>query len=261
MKQNTYLFLDFDGVICDSVAETYVTSWVAFFAIKGEQPSSVSLKGKELYYSLRPFIRDADDYLVLHYCVEHNINLASQEDFDSLSAGLGEELLSQFHGSFYKGRQSLMEKDRKYWLSLQPLYPIMKEIIPKLAAHSHVHILSTKQSHIISVLLSELGCPWPDHRIHYAKGRGKLVLLTRFLDEHPGSQAVFIEDQIDNIKNNGDKRVIPYLASWGYLRDEWRDQDEVPLIGEKGFLNLAMELLDSTERLRNERLAHRPGFP
>ncbi len=246
-KKNTaYLFLDFDGVLCDSAAECYASSWIGYHRCKGRYPDSVSIADKEHFYRIRPYIRDAEDYLVLHYAVEHGIPLEDQQAFDTLAGKIGEKTLNSYHEQFFIGRSKLYEEHREYWLSLHPMFPVMRPFLESFARCDRVHILSTKAPGFISIILKYYNLPWPEERIHYSKGREKLSLLGTFLDGAElknGGSACFIEDQIDNVIRNKDRRITPRLASWGYLRDDWRRQTAVPLISEAEFRGIAESVL------------------
>ncbi len=246
MENTAYLFLDFDGVLCDSAAECYASSWIGYHRYKGRCPDSVSIADKEQFYRVRPYIRDAEDYLVLHYAVEQGIPLEDQQDFDALAKKIGEETLNSYHEQFFIGRTKLYGEHREYWLSLHPMFPATRPFLERFARCGRVHILSTKAPEFISIILDYYNLPWPEERIHYAKGREKLALLGSFLDGAElknGGRACFIEDQIDNVIRNNDPRIIPRLASWGYLRDDWREQTKVPLISERGFREIAESVL------------------
>ena len=248
MSNTSFLFLDFDGVLCDSVAECYASSWIGYYEHRGGRPDAVPIAEKEQFYRIRPYIRDAEDYLVLHYAVEHGIALEKQEDFDSLASGFGEETLQQFHRQFFVGRNELYEQYREYWLSLHPVFPAIRPFLERFAGSDRVHILSTKASNYVSIILDSYNLDWPADKIHYSKGREKLSLLSSFLDSTEaesggGASAYFIEDQIDNVVRNTDPRITPRLASWGYLRDDWRVQTSVPLISGAEFTKIAEAVL------------------
>ena len=153
MSSTNYLFLDFDGVLCDSVAECYVSSWIGYYEDTGFRPASVAIADKEHFYSIRPYIRDAEDYLVLHYAVERGIPLHLQADFDALAEKIGPETLRRYHDQFFVGRTELYENHREYWLSLHPMYPIMQPYLKRFAECGRVHILSTKASRFVSIIL------------------------------------------------------------------------------------------------------------
>jgi hypothetical protein len=251
MSKKTFLFLDFDGVICDSVGETFASSWIAYHELKGRLPDSIRLRDKELFYAIRPYIRDAEDYLILHHCVEHGIEVADQEQFDSVAASLGPGVLDEYHQAFFRARRKIIDDDSETWLRLNPLYPFMEPLIDGFGKCDAVHILSSKRKAAISLILDHIGVEWNGERIHYAPGKEKIPYLRRFLDDlgpaaheaHAGPdgwvRAYFIEDQIDNVQHNGDERIKPYLAGWGYLREEWRHQDRVPLLDADSFIRLA----------------------
>ena len=54
-------------------------------------------------------------------------------------------------------------------------------------------------------------------------------------------KAIFIDDQIDHLINNKDKRITPYLASWGYIRPEWL-HSRVKVMGEDDMRKLMKQL-------------------
>ncbi len=245
MAGATYLFLDFDGVLCDSIAECYAASWIGYHDYKGDNPNSVSIADKELFYQFRPYIRDAEDYLVLHYAVENGLPLHGQKEFDALCDSIGEKSLAIFHNQFFVGRKQLYMNDRKTWLSLQPFFPMIQPLLPLFAASGYVHILTSKTSEYVSIILENAGVRWPEDRIHSVKGKEKITFLRTFIDRHSAGSVFFVEDQLDNIIRSNDDRIFPRLAAWGYIREEWRDQTQIPFISEGDFLKLARKVLEA----------------
>ena len=65
-KNKILLFLDFDGVICDSEPECFESSSVAYRKLKSPENVSKSLEHRSLFRQLRPLIRSGEDYLVIH---------------------------------------------------------------------------------------------------------------------------------------------------------------------------------------------------
>ena len=58
----TLVFLDFDGVICDSALECLVSSWEAYFRDHGrDAPKAVPVDLKERFLALRPYVRSGED--------------------------------------------------------------------------------------------------------------------------------------------------------------------------------------------------------
>lgn len=105
------LFLDFDGVICDSLTECLVSSWLAYHAhYKKEQPVLVPLNLKKRFTALRPYVRFGGEYLLIQQLLEAEQIVGSQVDFDKVVAQAGETKMSLFKELLYKVRHELLEE-------------------------------------------------------------------------------------------------------------------------------------------------------
>ena len=215
-----HLFLDFDGVICNSLDECFASSWMAYST---NRPLSVDLAGRRRFDSYRPFIRRGGDYVILQYCIDRSINLESQDDFDRVLDDLGEERVDKFHESFYESRGALLRDSPDVWFRLNPLYP---EIAPFLEAFSRRHwIITTKEASFAHRILKYHGVDWELDRIICSGKERKLDIIARTVD----APALLVEDQIDHLLHNTYERIDVLLATWGYIKTEWLDQD-IPLL-------------------------------
>lgn len=226
---NTALFLDFDGVLCDSVAECFVSSWLAYFNREGaEMPGSVSLSHKDLFARYRPFIRRGADYMLLQYAIENDITLFDQRDFDKLERTLGTGKLEEFHRLFYGAREKLLRENREYWIGLNVIY---SGILPHLAAvQRDAYILTTKEISFVIEILRANSFKWNEDRILCSGRNRKADFIVSILDETKMESALFIDDQIDHFGGAMDSRIKPYLAAWGYVKPEWLTQLGVPVL-------------------------------
>ena len=214
------LFLDFDGVICNSLDECFTSSWMAYYS---DRPLSIDLAGRRRFDSYRPFIRRGADYLVLQHCIDRSIALESQDDFDRVLADLGEERIDSYQESFYDVRRHLLEDTPDFWLSLNPLYP---EIAPYLVAFGRNHwIITTKEASFAHRILQYHGVDWELDRIICSGKERKLDIIARTVDV----PALLVEDQIDHLLGNTYDRIDVLLATWGYIKPEWLELD-VPLL-------------------------------
>ena len=226
---NTIYFLDFDGVICDSILECFISSYIGYYHIyRNEKPEAMDIERYKKFIALRPFIRRGADYLLLHEILDAGVRCASQREFDQILKDSGQELSDLFHEYFYQVRDDLLEKQREYWLSLNKLY---KPLIPHMsgwAASPRVYILSTKKAEFIREILLFNGINWPLERIIYSSNRSKNEIICQTVSENNASDAFFIDDQIDHFKGIDDPRISTALAVWGYIQQEWLHQTRVP---------------------------------
>lgn len=217
----TLWFLDFDGVLCDSLPECYAVSrtayWTGFLGVP-EPPASAPEEAE--FARMRPLIRRGADYLLLHLAMREGIRLVSQGDFDALAAREAErdEL---FHELFYRARRDLLGRDPERWFALNPLYPGVREILLRNRLNRAVLILSTKEAPFILEILKQHGVEWESDRVLCSRKEPKLRFIDRILSERGARRAVFVDDQIDHFQGASDHPVRCVLADWGYVRSEW----------------------------------------
>ncbi|MBN1685062.1 MAG: HAD family hydrolase [Spirochaetales bacterium] len=211
------LFIDFDGVICDSVNECFVSSWLAYFGHGDREPASISLSDYRLFRKYRPLIRRGGDYVLLQRCIDMGIKLANQADFDIQAAIVGDAGMDAYHQQFYAVRKRLLDGDKAYWLRLNRIYAHVFE--PLRQASGWAWILTTKEVSFVSEILASGGLPWDDRRI-ICSGKDRKIDV---IEGHIGNYetAVFVDDQIDHFSGHVDPRITCYLAAWGYVQPAW----------------------------------------
>ncbi len=240
-----FLFLDFDGVVCDSVPECFISSHVAYHDLYlGRAVSSVPIRVKELFYEYRPFIRSGEDYLLLHRFIEEERPLRVQADFDEGLEATPPETMELFKKLFYKARESILKDDRDFWLSLNPLFPGMKGLLEGISGNPRVFILSTKRPEFISEILGHCGVDWPTERTLYPAPRTKREVIEEILGAEGGNSAVFVDDQLDHLSLAAENPAIRgYLASWGYVKREWLEQKAIEVISRERLFGLARDFV------------------
>lgn len=227
------LFIDFDGVICDSVNECFVSSWLAYSGYRRCEPACIPLSDYSLFRRYRPLIRRGGDYLLLQRCIDKGIELANQVEFDHQAAIVGEAGMNAYHRQFYAARKRLLDDDRSYWLKLNRIYPHVFR--PLLSAAESAWILTTKEVLFVSEILASHGLSWNEKRIICSGTDRKIDVIEKHLDEE--ETAVFIDDQIDHFSGGVDPRISCYLAAWGYVRPAWLEA-EVDVLTERAFAGL-----------------------
>jgi phosphoglycolate phosphatase-like HAD superfamily hydrolase len=239
MDRDSLLFLDFDGVICDSINETIISSWVAYYKyLEKKIPLSVPCDYKRRFMLLRPFIRSGEDYLVIQDILANNKEIENQKQFDHLLAIIGKEVLQYYKEVFYKARSEIFSSYKKLWLSLNPLYPHMEKVMAKSAACENVYILSTKRTDFINEILQARSLDFHPNRIITAGQEEKLAIISYILDREKKQYAYFIDDQISHLIANSNNHIKTYLAAWGYVEPIWLKQKKVEILFPKQMIAL-----------------------
>lgn len=224
---NSLIFLDFDGVICDSVRECFVSSWIAYSKdYYKDNLTSIKIEYKNNFIGLRPFIRSGEDYLLIHDLLLNNIKIKNQEEFDFYIVKTGKIRMEEYKESLYKVRNSLLEQEKDFWLSLNYLYPHMKLLLSKYYSHKNLYIISTKKQKLIIEILNSNNIKISPDRVYDSGKSRKLDIVSDIMEKTKVQDAVLIDDQIDHLSGNNNKRIEVYLAKWGYIKNEWLKKQE-----------------------------------
>ena len=234
------LVLDFDGVICDSVEECFVSSWTAYQELfLGLPRSKAPAATRAEFRAMRPFIRSGEDFVLVQELIDHEARVNNQADFDSAWRRPGIPSRKVFKDLFYQARSTLMDQDRQAWLSMNPVYPHVASAISRLAPAVPFYILSTKRPHFVRETLEANGIRVPPERVLYSEEEPKLLTIEKLLQSRGAAHALFVEDQIDAIRGNTNPLIQVYLASWGYVQESWLEgTPAVPLLTPEAFVKL-----------------------
>lgn len=216
------LYLDFDGVLCDSLEECFRSSWLTLTETDigpeapPEPPFDAAYRGR--FDACRPFIRSGEDYLVAHEWAARGSVPASQRAFDESLAAHGAERMAERKVRLYRVRDRLLEAHRSLWLSWNPLYPGIAAALAAQVDNESVWILSTKKAEFIVEILAHQGVLWPMERTLYTGTRGKLDII----EELAGRPSLLVDDQIDHLDFDHPTCQC-VLALWGYVAPTQRE--------------------------------------
>jgi phosphoglycolate phosphatase-like HAD superfamily hydrolase len=218
------VFLDFDGVICDSLLETLVSSWRGYYILRGEQePPTMPVSLFQDFSRLRPYVRAGEDFILMQELIATNFPIRSQRDFDDQLTRRGEQWSVRSREFFYTARRDILTHQREYWIALNRLYPHVVPCLRNWSSSSSLYILSTKGADFIVEILTSKGIPMDPNRVLSCEAKEKKNTILRILVARGGERALFIDDQIDHLAaaSAQDPRIIGCLASWGYVQQQW----------------------------------------
>ncbi|NJN45892.1 MAG: HAD family hydrolase [Candidatus Competibacteraceae bacterium] len=228
--------LDFDGVLCDSAAESAVTAWRAGTRIwsdwQGLEPPPHCLSR---FLALRPLIETGYQTVLLLRLIElGHSDAVITERFSELSEQLLKETdqpaayLAQLFGA---ARDEWIARDLPGWLARQRFYPKVLEPLINLPPESEWYILTTKQERFVQLLLAQAGIDVPAERIFgLERDRSKEATLEHWLLNPAFSDSCFhfVEDRLATllrvVERNRLATVQLYLANWGYNTAEERQR-------------------------------------
>jgi phosphoglycolate phosphatase-like HAD superfamily hydrolase len=228
---NSAVFLDFDGVICDSALECLASSWLAYHRLRrARAPGAMPVDLLERFLRLRPLARAAPDYVLIQELIGAGRESVSPAEFER-ERSARRSRLCRYARLMQEVRSGLLRTDPSYWMALHRLYPHVLRELPRWVSSNSFYILSTKRPELILRVLRHFGLLMDGRRILACTRSGKLETIARTMRRKSFRQVLFVDDQIDNLRaepagpNPGrgpeEMPVAKALAAWGYLRREW----------------------------------------
>jgi phosphoglycolate phosphatase-like HAD superfamily hydrolase len=259
MKENKQiLVLDFDGVICNSIHDSYATSLNTYIQLcanhslplkKPLTPNSV-FQFEEVhpeifraFSELIPLANSAEDYFVLLSIIDKNLAkpIHNQRDFDQYKKIFSPDQLNHFHDAFYQTRSQIRQKNLDQWLNLLPPFPEIPESIHLLSKKMILSIATSKDRTSVELLLNHYGISdnFKSENIldkDFATSKQHHLIHLQKQRHIPFSCIHFVDDKISHLQSVKKLGVHNYLACWGF-----NSEREYELARKEGFTLLQIE--------------------
>jgi len=215
------LALDFDGVVCDGLAEYFESAWRTYTQLWAS-PGAVAPGGlAERFFALRPVVESGWEMPLVIKAL-----LAGEKDA-TIAARWGDlapELLDGLERAdvgarLDRVRDDWIADDRAGWLGRHRFYPgVLARLRALSGGPTRVVIITTKEGRFVRELFAQHGLDVPAGQIHGKESRRPKADVLRALKT--GLRTWFVEDRfktLEGIKTQGDlDDVRLFLAGWGY---------------------------------------------
>lgn len=213
--------LDFDGTLCDGVAECLLVSWLAF--ADGVQPrDSVALLDtipasfKDHFSRCRNFVRHSGHFIIPFL---RDATFETQADFDAAYRAVDAGRLEAFLRSFEACRKQLRQDHPEQWLALHTLYPGVRSALQ--AARLPLFIVTAKDTASVVAILEGANVPFGEDCI-YGGVTAKLAPfhdIVRRSGCSPERLAIY-DDSVLNVAEARGAGFDAIWATWGYSSPE-----------------------------------------
>jgi len=236
-------FLDFDGVLFDTVREAYVISIVALGRSGRVADIDFNSKYFKKFNQFRYLIGPAWNY----YYLTQAIDKAITHSVDDLEVEY-RKLLNQwargahrsFEKNFFRARKRLRETDRDYWLSLISPYNLVKNIRGLVSEfRGQIFLVTTRDRESVLDILSLHNVEIPESNIfsknEFMLRKSKANIVQDLINQYQIERALFIDDLEEHlVACEAIENVSTLQATWGYVVPEKKEDNSTFLLKELG---------------------------
>lgn len=233
------VFLDFDGVLFDTVREAYCVSMLASGIAR--LPDKIDFRSLHFTYfnKYRYLIVSAKDYYYYLKTIEKKINdeqIDFEKHFKQQLRGV-DIRADYFERALFNKRDYLKKRHFRYWMSLNAPYRFFWRVKKYLNRKEHrVFIITTKDEKTVSRLLSHYRISMPDARIFgrtsYNKFKSKINVIKYIQKKYGIKASLLVDDSKEHLALCEQiKGVSVMRAGWGYVSPQNRVSNEKEVIG------------------------------
>lgn len=213
------LFLDFDGVLFDSVKEAYLLSRSAYANISPLEP--IDKTEYTIFHKYRYLITKSWHFYYIYELIKkHVVDFDFEKKYKNLVVNGNKEKAEIFDKKYVTARENLIRENYNFWDSLDEPYPFFFKIKELTKDNNYKIIILTNKKKLPVLnklkkynLKAELFAN--EDLINYAN---KSQFISNYMTKNSISNAFFIEDSIENLKAcEKNKDIRGLLVNWGYL--------------------------------------------
>ena len=227
--RNRVIVLDFDGVVWDSVGESFEQAWLAWNQLHGGVGFAHD-EAERIFRDARWQCKDGHDFYIVMSLMRDgvtDIGGLSADDFRRQRETLArEDEAERFVHAFYASREHMRTHAFERWCALQRPFPGVVDQINALRAEAKgVAVATTKDAPSALALLAHAGIdglPVYGREVSLDKNDHMRAIQAEF--GVTGHDMAFVEDLLENLRNVAAQGLRLVLADWGYNTAAERDQ-------------------------------------
>lgn len=212
-------FLDFDGVIADSIEETFIVSLNVFYGFSGPEKS---VPIRDLFYKYRGLVGPPHHFHALHSAIEAVLKSRRKHTCSQFREVFLEKIehcesyKDHFESLFFSLRKKL-QLNTSNWIALNPITGYGKTLVGRDL--ENYYIITTKDKSAVDILLAayNINIKTRYTKSDYEKYGSKGNIINHVLDCAPKyKSAIFVDDAVEHLNSVNNPLVTCYFAPWGY---------------------------------------------
>lgn len=208
---------DFDGVLCDTMDESLITSYNTYFGSAVRSIAEIEPALRDFFYEHRYLVRPAEEYYPLFHAFERGERVVGKDRFAELKGASTQEM-KIYADKFYHQRQQLKE-NLECWECIHKIYPQCTDFLEH--RKNPFFVVTNKDRDSVIALTKHYG--FLDRIIEiYSRetSTNKVILMEKLIGDHgldlSTHRIVYVDDHEGTLGEMKRLRLDLYLASWGY---------------------------------------------
>lgn len=219
------IFLDFDGVIFDTIKEAYAVSVISIGKYNSIEEIDFNTEHYVNFKKLRYLISPAWNYKYLLEALESHQNLLEiNSSFSRKIETAIKDDYNNFETNFFNTRNYLKKEDYKNWSKLNIAFPFFYEIKFLFSEFKDlIYIITTKDKATVLKLLSLENIEFDSSHIFdkkdYEKCNSKRKIIEQIIKDNENS--IFIDDSNKHLLDCREINNLKcFQPEWGYVSSD-----------------------------------------
>jgi len=214
-------FLDFDGVLFNTVKEAYAIAVITNKLYSNFDQIKFDTEHYQRFKKYRYLISPAWNYKYLLEVLEERNDNIENSFIQKINQALKKDYI-QFENDFFDTRNEIKKNDYNKWLKLNIPFEFLEKVKYMFDSKYKTYIVTTKDRKTVLDLLNIEGILFDKNKIYdkddYSKyGSKKAIIETLKLNNY----GLFIDDSSKHIKECSQiDKLQCYQPNWGYVKDK-----------------------------------------
>jgi len=233
------VFLDFDGVLFDSVKEAYCVLMIALG--RALDISGVNLEAPHFqeFHRYRFLIGPAWNYYYLFSLIDEKLDHPSldlESAFRNATRNPDPDKHSAFEKIFFNTRNICRETDFNNWLSLITPYAFVNSLRSLVKVHPEkFFLITTRDRESVLQVLRVHHLDFCEESVFgkekYEIFNSKRNIIRHLIDDHQIEESIFIDDLEDHFVDCGTiEDLLLVQARWGYVALERKEDNSARIL-------------------------------
>ena len=233
------VFLDFDGVLFDTVKEAYCVLMIALG--RASDISGVDLETTHFqeFHKYRFLIGPAWNYYYLSSLIDEKLDHPSldlESAFRSATRNPDPDKHRAFEKNFFTVRNICRETDFDNWLSLTTPYTFVNRLWNLVKVHQEkFFLITTRDRESVLQILRVHHLDFCEESVFgkekYEVFSSKRDIIRHLIDEHQIEESIFVDDLEDHFIDCGAiENLLLVQARWGYVALDKKEDNSVRIL-------------------------------